>query len=109
MGTFLPCTVIGAILVALGIFNMKGNISSLHSYHRNRVREEDRVPFGRMVGLGTILCGVAVIAFGALMLAYDKTQNEAFSLVATALLIVGLAIGLILTFRAMIKYNGGIF
>ena len=109
MGAFLSCLVIGAILVVLGILNTKGNISSLHSYHRHRVREEDRLPFGRMVGLGTILCGVGVILFGALMLVYERTQILAFSLVGTALLLVGLGVGTVLMFRAMIKYNGGIF
>lgn len=109
MGTFFTCLFVGAVLVVLGILNTRGNISSLHSYHRHRVREEDRVPFGRMVGLGTILCGVAVSVFGAMMLAYEKTQIEALSLLGTALLLVGLAVGLIITFRAMIKYNGGLF
>ena len=109
MGSFLTCLIVGAILVVLGILNMKGNISSLHSYHRHRVREEDRLPFGRMVGLGTVLCGIGVVMFGTLMLVYEKTQIEVFSLVGTVLLIAGLAVGLILMFRAMIKYNGGIF
>ena len=35
---------VGVICIVLGISNMKGNISSLHSYHRNRVSEEDRDP-----------------------------------------------------------------
>ena len=109
METFIPCLIIGAFLIVLGILNMRGNISSLHSYHRHRVREEDRLPFGRAVGLGTILCGGALVLFGTMMLVYEKTQIAIFSLVGTALLIVGLAVGLILTFRAMFKYNGGIF
>ena len=109
MVTFLSCFFIGLFLVVIGILNTKGNISSLHSYHRHRVREEDRLPFGRMVGLGTILCGVAVVVFGALMLVYETTQILAFSLVGTALLLVGLAVGTVLMFRAMFKYNGGIW
>jgi len=107
--SLLICLLVGALIVLLGAINMTGNISSLHSYHRHRVREEDRLPFGRMVGLGTILCGLSVIVFGIMMFVYEKTKIEAFSLVGTVLLLVGLAIGLILTFRAMIKYNGGIF
>ena len=35
-------TVVGIILCVFGAINMTGNISSLHSYHRSRVREEDK-------------------------------------------------------------------
>jgi len=109
MISFLICIFVGVLIVVLGAINMTGNISSLHSYHRHRVSEENRLPFGRMVGLGTILCGLSVIVFGTMMFVYEKTKIEAFSLVGTVLLLVGLAIGLVITFRAMIKYNGGIF
>ena len=88
---------------------MKGNISSLHSYHRNRVSEEDRIPFGRQVGLGTILIGCAVILFSILTAVTDLTDNETFTLIGTAILLAGLAAGLTISLRAMIKYNHGIF
>ena len=38
---------IAVLLIVLGVLNMKGNVSSLHSYHRRRVSEEDRLPFGK--------------------------------------------------------------
>ena len=53
---------------------MSGNISSLHWYYRQRVTEENVKPFGRLVGLGTLLIGIAMIAFGILFLIYEKTQ-----------------------------------
>ena len=55
-GSFIAMLV-GAVLVGMGIYNIKGNISSLHSYHRSRVKEEDRLPFGRLVGIGNITMG----------------------------------------------------
>ena len=100
---------IGLICVALGISNMRGNISSLHSYHRNRVSEEDRIPFGRMVGLGTILCGSGLAIGGGLALLAQAAQMPIFDWIGKVLLIVGLLIGLGLSFYAMIKYNKGIF
>ena len=100
---------VGVICISLGISNMKGNISSLHSYHRSRVSEEDRIPFGRQVGLGTILIGCAIIVFSALVAVTDLTDNETFTLIGTAILLAGLAVGLIISLRAMIKYNHGIF
>ena len=106
---FITTLVIGIVCIALGISHTKGNISSLHSYHRKRVSEEDRLPFGRLVGLGTIICGVAIIVFGAFMVAASYFEAEALSLVGTAVMIAGLFVGLCISFYAMIKYNKGIF
>ena len=58
--------IVGIVCIVLGFSNRKGNINSLHSYHRERVSEEDRLPFGKAVGLGTIIIGVALIVNGAL-------------------------------------------
>ena len=99
----------GVIFIVLGISNMKGNISSLHSYHRNRVSEEDRVPFGKQVGLGIIIIGIGIIVFSVLSAVTLYTENDIFSLLGTVLLIVGIIVGLIISFKAMIKYNKGIF
>ncbi len=100
---------LGLLLVVLGIINMTGNLSSLHWYHYRRVTEENRKPFGRLVGLGTVFCGIAVIFFGAFLFLYEKTQLEIYAIIGTALLLVFLGIGLIISLFAMIKYNQGIF
>ena len=109
MSAFIGAIAVGAICIVLGIRNMRGNISSLHSYHRHRVAEENRIPFGKKVGLGTIICGVSLMAFGAFYVLAEKTGNQALTLAGTVTLIVGLVIGLGLAFLAMIKYNKGIF
>ncbi|MBQ4131342.1 MAG: hypothetical protein IJD71_03270 [Clostridia bacterium] len=100
---------VGILFVVIGISNMRGNISSLHSYHRKRVSEEDRIPFGKRVGLGMIIIGSAIIIFSGLSAATLYTKNDTFILVGTAIMIVSLIVGLIIAFRAMIKYNKGIF
>ena len=100
---------VGVVCIVLGISNMRGNISSLHSYHRNRVSEEDRIPFGKQVGLGTIIVGIGIIVFGVLSSVTLYTENDIFILVGTAVLIIGIILGLVISFRAMIKYNKGIF
>ena len=48
MVTWIVTGILGLILVILGIVNMTGNLSTLHSYHRHRVSERDRKPFGKM-------------------------------------------------------------
>ena len=100
---------VGVICIVLGISNMKGNISSLHSYHRNRVSEEDRIPFGKQVGLGTIIIGIGVIVFSVLSGVTLYTEKDIFILIGTILLIGAIISGLVISFRAMIKYNKGIF
>ena len=100
---------VGVVCIVLGISNMRGNISSLHSYHRSRVSEEDRIPFGKQVGLGTIIVGIGIIVFSVLSSVTIYTENDIFILVGTAVLIIGIILGLVISFRAMIKYNKGIF
>ena len=100
---------VGVIFIVLGISNMKGNISSLHSYHRNRVSEEDRVPFGKQVGKGTIIVGIGIIVFSVLSAVTLYTENNIFILIGIVLLIGSIMIGLAISFRAMIQYNKGIF
>ena len=100
---------VGVVCIVLGISNMRGNISSLHSYHRSRVSEEDRIPFGKQVGLGIIIVGIGIIVFSVLSSITLYTENDIFILVGTAVLIIGIILGLAISFRAMIKYNKGIF
>ncbi|MBO5939099.1 MAG: hypothetical protein J6Q82_06330 [Clostridia bacterium] len=101
MESFLGGMIVGLLCIVLGAINMTGNLTTLHRYHRHRVSEENRVPYGRTVGLGSILCGVGLVLFSVLSLSS--------AVLGTVALIVFLAVGLGLTFWAMFKYNGGIF
>ena len=109
MVEYIVTFLVGIVCIVLGISNMRGNISSLHSYHRHRVSEEDRIPFGKQVGLGTIIIGISIIIFSVMSAVTLYTENNIFTLVGTAVLIVGIIVGLIISFKAMIKYNKGIF
>ena len=109
MASNIVAFLVGVVCIVLGISNMRGNISSLHSYHRHRVSEEDRIPFGKQVGLGTVIIGIGIIIFSFLSAVTLYTENNIFTLIGTAVLIVGIVVGLIMSFKAMIKYNKGIF
>ena len=109
MTGFIVTALIGVVCIALGISHTKGNISSLHSYHRNRVADEDVLPFGKLVGTGTIIIGVAIILFSIFNALTVYLDKNVFSIIGTAVLIAGLVVGCILSFYAMIKYNKGIF
>ncbi len=109
MPAFIGSFLVGVLCVILGVSNMRGNLSSLHSYHRHCVSEEDRIPFGRKVGLGTVICGGSTMLFSGLSAVTVYTENQAFLLVGTGVLIAGLAVGLGMSLAAMIRYNKGIF
>ena len=93
--------ILGIFISVLGIVNMTGNISTIHSYNRRKVKEEDVPKYGRAVGTGTLIIGVSLIA------AFVATfwSEEAMSFIVIPALVIGL--GFIL--YAQFKYNKGIF
>ena len=109
MAAFITVSGLGILIAILGIINMTGNISSLHWYHRQRVTEENRKPFGKLVGLGTLIIGLSMIVFGILFLIFEQTQLQAFVVIGVIELIVSIIVGMLVSFYAMKKYNGGIF
>ena len=106
---YVGALLVGILCIVMGILNRKGNLTTLHSYHRLRVKEEDRIPFGKMVGLGTILAGVGISLMGALAILSEMTNVYLFEslgeIVGAAVLLVGLGIAL----YAIAKYNKGLF
>lgn len=109
MKEFIISLIIAITLIVIGVLNTRGNISTLHSYHRKRVSEENRLPFGRLVGLGTIIVGVAVMICGVLYLIASYNNSQTLTIIGTVVLIVGITVGLGISLYAMIKYNKGIF
>lgn len=109
MEMFITFAIVGLICIAIGISNMRGNISTLHSYHTHRVSEEDKPRLGKMVGIGMIIFGIAMIAAGALITASIMLSMSMLSTVGYAVMISGMVVGLGLIFYALIKYNKGIF
>ena len=102
MGELILQIIIGFSLIILGIINMKGNISMLHSYHRKRVKKEDIIPYGKKVGTGIIIIGISIIIAGVFTI-FNYTS------ISNIILIIGLVVGTIIIFCAMFKYNKVIF
>lgn len=93
--------VLGVFLSVLGVVNIKGNISTIHSYNRRKVKEEDIPKYGKAVGTGTVVIGASLI------LAYLVTfWNEA---AIDYIVIPAMVIGLAFILYGQIKYNHGIF
>ncbi len=94
--------IVGIILLVIGIINMTGNISAIHSYNRKKVKEEDVPKYGKIVGIGTAVVGVgAIIKFVLDMLKFTNIGWYVF----TPMVVIGLAFIL----YGQFKYNKGIF
>lgn len=106
---FIVTLIIGAVLVVLGISHTKGNISSLHSYHTKRIKEEDKLPFGKKIGLGTIIIGCDLIAYSILSIVMLITNQIIYTTIGNIILVLGLLVGFSFIFYALFKYNKGIF
>lgn len=93
---------LGIILVITGVFNMCGNIGSIHWYNRRKVTKDNQKPYCRLVGLGTLIMGVGLIVSGFVQ-AFIGVETSAIATVS------GLFIGLPLILYAQFKYNKGLF
>ena len=93
--------ILGMCISVIGIVNIKGNISTIHSYNRRRIKEEDIPKYGKIVGAGTLGIGVSLIL--GFIVSFWSEEIMGFIIVPT--IIVGL--GLVL--YGQIKYNKGIF
>ena len=109
MGDVIGPVILGVLISGFGIMNMKGNISSLHWYHRQRVSPDDVRPFGRKVGSGTLIIGIAIIVFGLFSLITYLTEIEVYTIIGATVLIPAVIVGLGLSLYAIIKYNKGLF
>ena len=85
----------------VGIVNIKGNISTIHSYNRRKVKEEDIPKYGKTVGTGTLIIGISLV-LGFIVSFWSEIIIDYIILPAV---IVGL--GFIL--YGQFKYNKGIF
>ena len=97
--------IIGIACIVIGVLNMKGNIKMLHSYHINNIKEEDKIHFGRLVGIGTIIIGVSLIIYGFLNIMYTIIKNDQIVITSNIILVIGLIIGICICLFAIKKYN----
>ena len=86
--------VLGVFITGIGLVNMMGNISTIHSYNRKNVKEEDVPAYGKTVGLGTVIIGLSLL----LAFIWEGFKAE-----------IGLILGLGFILYGQIKYNKGIF
>ena len=97
--------IIGIVCIIIGIINKKGNISMLHSYHINNIKEEDKKPFSKLIGTGMIIVGITLVIYGALMIPSIVLENDMYNNIGNIVAIIGMLIGLVICLYAIKKYN----
>ena len=101
--------VVGILFIIIGILNTKGNISMIHSYHINNIKEEDIKPFGKLMGLGMLVVGSFLAISGVFLAIFESTNNSLCMTLSNILMIAGFVIGIPICFYAVKKYNKRIF
>ena len=76
--------ILGLFISVLGITNIKGNISTIHSYNRRKVKEEDIPKYGKVVGTGTLIMGVSFILWETPLSQRETACRETFNFAATS-------------------------
>ena len=102
MFEYLAMILLGLLLVGLGICNLRGNLATIHWYHRRNVSEEERGAYGRWMGASTVIIGVSLGLTGCLQMISERE-------VWFYLLLLGIIVGLGGILYAQVRYNKGIF
>ena len=94
--------VTAAVFGVLAVLIYKGKTDLIHDYHQKKVT--DKAGYGKAFGkaMGVI---AAAMAFSGIVALFGETV----AWLATAVLLAGLAVGIILIIRVQKKYNGGMF
>lgn len=97
----LVLLILGLFISVLGITNIKGNISTIHSYNRRKVKEEDIPKYGKTVGIGTLIIGISFVV--SFITTFWSEVIMAF------IILPAVVVGLAFILYAQFKYNKGIF
>ena len=97
----LMLLILGLFCSVIGIVNIRGNISTIHSYNRRKVKEEDIPKYGRAVGTGTLIVGLAMV-LGYIVSFWSQTA-------ASGLILLALVVGMGFILYGQFKYNKGLF
>jgi len=97
----LALLILGLFISALGIINIMGNISTIHSYNRRKVKEEDVPKYGKVVGTGTLIIGVSLVL--GYIVSFWSEAIMAF------IILPAVVVGLGFLLYGQFKYNKGIF
>ncbi len=97
-------TVVGIVLLIVGLLIRKGNVSILHSYHYKNVTDIDA--YSKEMGSAVALMSVPVCINGFMAL---FAHIKIVSVISSVFLFAGLIICVIHIFKVQTKHNGSLF
>ena len=90
-----------AIFLGLSNAIYRGRTDLIHDYHQTKVT--DRAAYGKAFGKALLVIAGTMLLSGIIGLA------ESFAALATAVLVIGLCIGIVCIVAVQKKYNKGVF
>ena len=96
--------VVGLLFVGLSIAIYKGKTNLIHDYHQTNVT--DKAAYGKAFGKAMLVIAIAMLFSGIVSLLDD---SEITTIIAVAVLIIGLIIGFVCIAAVQKKFNNGIF
>lgn len=91
---------VAALMGGMGIAIYRGNTDLIHDYHQTKVT--DKTAYGKAFGKAMLVIAAALLISGLIGLLCDPV-------VAVAVLVVGLTIGIACIVAVQKKYNQGVF
>ena len=93
-----------ALLMLVSIAIYKGKTNLIHSYHQTKVA--DKSAYGRAFGKALFIVAMAPFFSGVISL---LGSSDTMAVIAVAILIIGIVIGMGFIVKVQMKYNKGIF
>ncbi|KAE9630678.1 MAG: hypothetical protein PWP07_1418 [Epulopiscium sp.] len=94
------------LLLICGIAIQKGNTDLIHDYHRSKVKESDRLEYGKAFAKGIYLLAFTLLLSGSVTLIGEDT---AIVVISVAVLLIGMLISFMVLGKVQKKFNGGWF
>ena len=95
---------VAALFLGIGVAIYQGKTDLIHDYHQTKV--VDKSAYGKAFGKAMLVVSVALFLSGIVGLLGD---SEKVAMIAIAVLVVGLVIGISCIIVVQKKYNNGIF
>ena len=91
-------------MIKISIAIYQGKTELIHDYHQTKVT--DKAAYGKAFGKAMLVVSAALLLSGIIGL---FSFTEAISMIAVAVLLIGLFIGIAWIVAVQIKYNKGVF
>ena len=92
---------VATVFIGISIAIYKGKTDLIHTYHQTKVT--DKAAYGRAFGKALLVIAIALLLSGIIGLL------EKLAMLAVAVLVIGLCIGIGCIVAVQKKYNNGIF